>query len=50
MSPHRGGGLHTPEVEEQRYIDLEEIVRGIKETGWDHLKQHQNLINLTLGY
>ena len=50
MSPHRGGGLHTPEVEEQRYVDLEEIIRGVTETGWEDIGSHPNIFDATLGY
>merc|ERR1711936_1510558 len=50
MSPHKGGGLHTPEVEEQRYEDLEEIIKEIKEAGWENIKNHPNMFDASLGY
>ena len=50
MSPHRGGGLHTPEVEEQRYVDLEEIMQEIRKNGWESIKSHQNIYHSSLGY
>jgi len=50
MSPHRGGGLHTPEVEVQRYDELEEIVEDIIKKGWDTVWDHQNIFDISLGY
>jgi hypothetical protein len=50
MSPHRGGGLHTPEVEEQRYVDLEEIIQNIGEKGWESIRSHPNIYDSSLGY
>ena len=43
MSPHRGGGLRTQEVEEQQYTDLEEIIQDIRENGWEIIKKHHNI-------
>ena len=43
MSPHRGGGLRTQEVEEQQYTDLEEIIQDIRENGWEIIKKHYNI-------
>ena len=48
--PHRGGGLHTPEVEEQRYVDLEEIMQEIRKNGWESIKSHPNIYHSSLGY
>ena len=50
MSPHRGGGLHTPEVEEQRYFDLEEIIQDVLDKGWKSLKTHANIFDPSNGY
>ena len=50
MSPHRGGGLHTPEVEEQLYKDMEQILKSVLVNGWDILKQHQNVFDSESGY
>jgi len=49
MSPHRGGGLHTPEVEKQLYKDMEQILKSVIVNGWDILKQHQNVFDSKSG-
>jgi len=50
MSPHRGGGLHTEEVELQRFKDLDIILETIRKEGWQAIKDHPNLYCADLGY
>ena len=50
MSPHRGGAPSVAEVEERRYEELEKVVRGVQEQGWQSLHSHPNLYSLKAGY
>ena len=50
MSPHRGGGLHTPDVEEKRYEDIEHLLQQIEHEGWEQIKNHPNIFSPAKGY
>jgi len=50
MSPHRGGAVGHPEVEQQKFQDIEHIIKEINSQGWEAIKNHPNIVDISKGY